>query len=194
MEQVNLETVGAILDGAEGPKAKIILKKLLQHKKTYVKMNASPTLSRLVSTGLVSYQWVTEGRAFTGYRLHPEYAKTVERLVTNFMEEYAPADVARTYAAFLRWEQDPLGESRRRVLDYTQIITACAGKGKLKPKHISRLLGWGRHMNRTIDNALSEFSKTTGLAVKDSRGYWKVANSNMFKAVMDARKKAQQRA
>jgi hypothetical protein len=173
----DLNRLAEIIDGPDGKKAKAILRRLLDKPEYAKRFHNSTVLKELVYAGIVVRQW-------NNYVFNEDYTQTVERLLENPKGSIPPADVAKVYAAFLRWKKAPLGQGHRVVTDYVGMVLAMRGQGKLKAKNISRMMGWGRHMNRSVDTALSEFRRVTGWAHKDKKGFWCVPDSIMFRTVV----------
>lgn len=190
----DLTKLAEIVDGKHGDKANAILKKLLASGDMWTRLGVSVALRDLCESGIVICKWIaTSPRSYFGYALHVDYVRTIERMLDR-APDVTPANVARAYAGYMRWLAAPLGKGVRFDSDYAGVIPMIAGKGKLRAKHISRLMSWGRHMNKRIDRAMTEFATQTGLARKDSRGFWEVPHGPKLKAVFEARKKVEQRA
>jgi hypothetical protein len=190
----DLTKLAEIVDGKQGVKAKAILRKLLESGDMWTRLGVSVPLRDLCQSGIVFFKWFNaRPRGYWGYSLHVDYVRTIERMLVK-EPSLKPAQIARAYAGYTRWLAAPLGKGVRVHSDYAAMIPMIAGKGKLKAKHISRLMSWGRHMNKRIDKAMTEFATQTGLARKDSRGFWEVPHGPKLKAVFEARKKVEQRA
>ena len=189
----DLTKLSGIVDGKHGDQAKAILKKLLASGDMWTHLGVSVVLRDLCESGIVHWMWIeAKPRSYFGYALHVDYVSTIERMLAR-SPDVTPEDVARAYAGYTRWLSAPLGKGVRVHSDYAGVIPMIAGKVRLKAKHISRLMGWGRHMNKHIDQAMTEFATQTGLAKRNARGYWEVPNGPRLKAVFEARKKVEQR-
>lgn len=189
----DLTKLAEIVDGKNGVKAKAILKKLVCSKEQWTRLGVSVVLKDLCESGIVLWKWIeARPRSYFGYALHADYVGTIARMLSR-AAPVAPEDVARKYAGYMRWLAAPLGKGIRVGSDYPAMIQMIAGKGKLKAKHISRLMSWGRHMNKQIDTALTEFATQTGLAKQDSRGFWEVPNGPTLKTVLQFNKKVEQK-
>jgi len=190
----DLTKLAEIVDGKHGAKAKAILKKLAARPNTWHRVGTCEVLRDLFQCGIVLYKWIeTKPRSHHGYSIDSRYVSTIDRMLAK-SPRVTPEDVARKYAGYTRWLAAPRGQGVRVGSDYSAMIQMIAGKGKLKPKHISRLMHWGRHMNKPVNQALTEFAAQTGLAKRDARGFWEVPNGPVLKAVFDARKKVEQKA
>jgi len=190
----DLTKLAGIVDGKHGDQAKAILKKLVARPNEWHRIGTCVVLRDLFQCGIVLYKWIeTTPRSHHGYTIDSRYVSTIERMLAR-SPDVTPEDVARAYAGYTRWLAAPLGKGVRVCSDYAGVIPMIAGKGRFKGKHISRLMHWGRHMNKSIDKAMTEFVAQTGLAKRDARGYWEVPNGTILKAVFEARKKVEQRA
>jgi len=180
----DLTKLAGIVDGKHGAKAKAILRKLLASGDMWTRLGISVTLRDLCESGIVVFKWVNaKPRSYWGYGLHVDYVLTVTRMLEK-EPTLKPQEVARAYAAYMRWCKAPMGQGVRATSDYAGMIRTITGKGRLKAKHISRLLGWGRHMNQYVERAMIEFEKT-GMARRDGDGYWIVPNGPAIKAVFN---------
>jgi hypothetical protein len=177
-EPADLNRLAEIIDGVDGKKAKAILRRLLDKPEYAKRFHNSTVLNALVYAGIVVHQW-------NNYVLNEDYTHTVERILENPKGSIPPADVAKAYAAFLRWKKSPLGKGHRVVTDYVSMIAAMRGQGWLKVCKISRMMGWGRHLNKSVETALSEFGSIAGFAHKNDEGLWCVPDSIMLRTVIE---------